>query len=267
MTDISQAKWLPGQKKTKQYYGLRNEYGWLLSPKVRDPRNAMKAVWGDELDVVTMLALEPKPIERDWRRFDETREIVDLGRNAKRAEEILDGLRKEAYEECKLRDRASPDRVHPLRHWLTNEGRPNGGVAHGIQTGKSVFALVRGMDFADDLAYTALRNAVNKTSKAGDDDTAFRKAMDTAITVLQREKERHSIAKDYGHQDVREFAAAIIKNDSYKGAIEAVRRRRERLDDVLAARKEIAARAAALAAEEAAKAEAEAPTAPAEAQG
>ena len=74
------ATWVRKEQRSAQYYGLRNDYQWCMSDKTRDPVEALQQAFGDDLDVVTMLALEPKPVDRDWTRFEESMEIVDLGR-------------------------------------------------------------------------------------------------------------------------------------------------------------------------------------------
>ena len=65
------ATWVRKEQRSAQYYGLRNDYQWCMSDKTRDPVEALQQAFGDDLDVVTMLALEPKPVDRDWTRFQD----------------------------------------------------------------------------------------------------------------------------------------------------------------------------------------------------
>lgn len=104
------ASWSGGQR-SKQYYGLREGYRWGMSHKTRDPADAMKQEWGYDLDVVTMLALDTQPIDRDWRRFAETREVVDLGRNERVAYRRLVRLNQEGADEETLQHRTSEEKV------------------------------------------------------------------------------------------------------------------------------------------------------------
>lgn len=97
---------LRGDQRTLQYYALRTGWEWTLSGKTRSTTEAMQAAWGDELDIVTMLGAEPKPVKRSWRRYEEHRELVDAGRNLKVAKLIRDQLAAESLVERNLRDLA-----------------------------------------------------------------------------------------------------------------------------------------------------------------
>jgi hypothetical protein len=267
MTELKPAKWVAGKKRSKQYYALRKDMYWRLSSKTREPVEAMKQAFGDELDVVTMLALEPKPIDRDWTRFEESLEIIDLGRNAKRAEEIVYRLNAEAREEGHLRDRAAHSIIEKVRHWLSPDGRP--GVAQAIaflQGAHSAFAALTKIDFGADLAWTACRHAMKQTSSSHDKDDQLLAALKRARRNLVDGKAKHQIGDRWSRKTIEELAAGMIKSDSYAGAVQVVDNHIETVNDVLEARKEMADRKAAweaAKAAEAAKAE-EGATAPAE---
>lgn len=94
-----------------QYYALRTRWDWQLSEKSRCWTTVMREQWGGDLDAITLLGIEPKPIERDWRRYDEARELVDLGRNHKLALGLIGKLQGTAYTEKSLRHEAGRDTV------------------------------------------------------------------------------------------------------------------------------------------------------------
>ena len=94
---------LRGDTRSLQYYCLRTGWTWELSDKTRSTTEAMQEAWGDELDIVTMLGAEPKSVKRDWRRFEEHRELVDAGRSRKKAREIHAQLESESEREQQLR--------------------------------------------------------------------------------------------------------------------------------------------------------------------
>lgn len=95
-----------GGQRSMQYYAVRTHWKWTFTEKTRCWTTIMKAEWGDDLDVITLLGIEPKPVERDWRRFDELRELVDLGRNRKVAVELFNILDEAAEREHRLRKTA-----------------------------------------------------------------------------------------------------------------------------------------------------------------
>jgi len=101
--------------RTFQYYGLRHRWEWRLSSKTRDLVAAMRGAWGSEVDIVTMLGAEPRAPYQDWQRYDAQFEVVDLGRNKVKAEEILEELKKEAQAEKALREHAARDLVKEIR--------------------------------------------------------------------------------------------------------------------------------------------------------
>jgi len=100
---------LRGDDRTLQYYCLRIEWKWELSHKTRSTTEAMQIAWSHDIDIVTMLGMRPQPVKRDWRRYDEMRELVDAGRSKKAAQRILDALQSEAQREERLRYFASSD--------------------------------------------------------------------------------------------------------------------------------------------------------------
>jgi hypothetical protein len=93
-------------RRSFQYYALRQGYKWTLSEKSRCWATVMKEAWGGDLDAITLLGIEPKPVERGWHRFAETRELVDLGRRKTDAEGLLKRLVREAETERALRELA-----------------------------------------------------------------------------------------------------------------------------------------------------------------
>jgi len=100
---------------TFQYYGLRRHWTWTLSHKTRDLVSAMRGAWGSDVDIVTMLGAGPRAPYQDWQRFDSTYEVVDLGRNRKKAEEIIAELKREASAEKDLRAHVARDLAHETR--------------------------------------------------------------------------------------------------------------------------------------------------------
>lgn len=102
--------WNSGQR-SKQYYALRSGWAWKLSSKTRDPVVVIRAEWGSEVDVVTLMALSPGPAVRDWRRYNENLEIADLGRNERLAKQTLKTLQKESSDEERRVRAADEDRV------------------------------------------------------------------------------------------------------------------------------------------------------------
>jgi hypothetical protein len=98
-----------GGERSLQYYGLRVGWHWRISEKSRCWATCMKGAWGHELDAITMLGIEPKPVDRGWSRFEEGREMVDLGRNRQIAKKVMYRLRQEAGEEKDLQQVASGD--------------------------------------------------------------------------------------------------------------------------------------------------------------
>ena len=111
---------LRGDDRTLQYYCLRTGWIWTLSDKTRSTTEAMQEAWGHELDIVTLLGIEPKPVKRDWRRYDEARELVDAGRARKDANKILDALRAESHREELLRKSASFDLLDKFEEQFTS---------------------------------------------------------------------------------------------------------------------------------------------------
>jgi hypothetical protein len=113
------ATWVRKEQRSAQYYGLRNDYQWCMSDKTRDPVEALQQAFGDDLDVVTMLALEPKPVDRDWTRFEESMEIVDLGRNYREGRRALKKLNGQASVERNLHTQADPSHIEAARQSIT----------------------------------------------------------------------------------------------------------------------------------------------------
>lgn len=103
MTDepkpIARCTRVSGGARSLQYYAIRTRFSWRITEKSRCWTTVMREVWGGELDAITLLGIEPKPVERTWRRFEELRELVDLGRNRTIANALLTKLQKEAAEE------------------------------------------------------------------------------------------------------------------------------------------------------------------------
>ena len=95
--------------RTLQYYGLRFRWKWEFADKTRDLAGVMRRTWGNELDIVTMLGAEPQSPDRDWQRFDSQLEIVDLGRNKKKAQEVFKELKEQTKAEEALRKHADRD--------------------------------------------------------------------------------------------------------------------------------------------------------------
>jgi hypothetical protein len=96
-------------ERSKQFYACRNRWSWKLSDKTRDPVEFMKKAWGQDIDVITLLACEPQEVNRDWRRFEAQYEVVDCGRSKQRAKSLLESLRLVAMREKQLRRKAKED--------------------------------------------------------------------------------------------------------------------------------------------------------------
>lgn len=92
-------------KWTKQYWGTRKGLTWAMTTdKIAGPLEAMRDTFGESIlqDVVVIVGLAPTPVKRGGERFSATYEIVDLGRNRKRAQLQLEQLKQEAKEETEL---------------------------------------------------------------------------------------------------------------------------------------------------------------------
>jgi hypothetical protein len=115
--------WVAGESRSLQFYALRHGLSWVFAEKTRNLVDAMKAAWGSELDVVTMLAIRPSPVNRDWARFDEEYEIVDLGRNHKKARKTFNLLSSQARQENALQNRATPAVHDTIAKWVKDQKR------------------------------------------------------------------------------------------------------------------------------------------------
>lgn len=96
---------MPSFRWTKQYYGLRKGGTWVLNhEKIASPLDAMRKAWGSDIDrdVITLVGLAPTPVDRGGERFNATYEIVDLGRNRRRAFGLLERLTAEAKTEAAM---------------------------------------------------------------------------------------------------------------------------------------------------------------------
>jgi len=122
-----QATW-NGEQRSKQFYALRKGWDWKLTEKTRDPVAAVKAAWGDDIDIVTLMALSPGPADRGWWRYDEGLEIADLGRNARLAKSTLKSLQGEALSEASLRRHASEDRVHDVLNKIRGKAESSAAI-------------------------------------------------------------------------------------------------------------------------------------------
>lgn len=96
-------------ERTLQFYAVRNMWKWLLSEKTRDPVDFMKERWGQDIDVITLLACEAQEVNRDWKRYESQYEVVDCGRSKKKARAILIALKDEADSERRLQRVAKKD--------------------------------------------------------------------------------------------------------------------------------------------------------------
>jgi len=92
-----------GGGRSMQYYALRTRWEWTMSGKTRCWTTLMKETWGNDLDAITLLGIAPKPVSRDWQRFDEMRELVDLGRHRGTAEALFEQLKNGTEREHELR--------------------------------------------------------------------------------------------------------------------------------------------------------------------
>ena len=119
--ESKKASFVGGTSKSLQFYALRHKLEWELAPKTRSIVTAMQGAWGKELDIVTMLALSAMPIERDWQRFDEEYEIVDLGRNKLKAEKTYYRLRSQATDEHYAQERAVQKIAVELAKWAAEQ--------------------------------------------------------------------------------------------------------------------------------------------------
>ena len=112
------ATFVGGSTKSLQFYALRHKLEWAMSAKTRSIVSAMQGEWGSELDIVTMLALSAMPVKRDWQRFDEEYEIVDLGRNKAKAKRTFYTLRSQANDERYAQDRAKHEVQIEITKWV-----------------------------------------------------------------------------------------------------------------------------------------------------
>lgn len=147
MADIPNSKtstWVAGGKRSQQFYGLRFKFKWTMSIKTRNPVASMQAEWGDELDVIFLLAMERTPVDRDWQRFKEDYEIVDLGRNRKLARETLNKLRNESSIEERLRSAAKPKIYEQVNTWIEHQQEARDAEAENAKKrcGGSLYGLM-----------------------------------------------------------------------------------------------------------------------------
>lgn len=165
---------------TKQFWAARRSGDWKLTAKIANPLEAMKQAWGEGImqDVVFIIGLQPTPIERGGERFDSTYEIVDLGRNQRRAYKALEQLQEGAKAEKKLHAIIAKNADELLREHLTSRKEHLTGMRKRL-----------GDDFA--------RGGFGRSARHGMDDLA-RSELEatTAATILAKvECDLEEIAK------------------------------------------------------------------------
>jgi hypothetical protein len=195
-----------GDKRSLQYYALRTRFAWTMSGKSRCWATVMKAAWGNDLDAITLLGIEPKPVERDWRRFDETRELVDLGRNKKIADELLAKLKSEAGAEEDLRHTAERNIAHEL------DGQMDGLIASAKQYGEKFIDGVK----ACGVSYALRMNDADDAVKSDLVSLWAVPLKDALETETRNAEDSHIAAKTVISRHLEEISAALL--DGNKGA-------------------------------------------------
>ena len=111
-------------ERTLQFYGLRKEWSWKQTwDKTREPTKAIKSTFGYDLDPITLMGLHPTHPVRPMTAYDRRWEIVDLGRNKKKAKLILEALTQEANAEHRLRQALDTDPMPKIHKWIEHDAR------------------------------------------------------------------------------------------------------------------------------------------------
>ncbi len=107
--------------RSRQFYATRCGFDWRFHEKTRDVIAVLQKHFGTELDAVTLIGLRAQPASRDWRRFLETYEIVDLGRRRDTGMVIFGELKAQAADERRRQEIVSSDPLQIIRErceWL-----------------------------------------------------------------------------------------------------------------------------------------------------
>lgn len=139
-------------ERTLQFYAVRNQWNWLLGKKTRDPVDFMKERWGQDIDVITLLACEAHEVNRDYKRYESQYEVVDCGRNKKKANDILTALKDEVDSERRLQKMAERDIeaeiVDAWKHEVDTAEGHRKGMSRMVQE-EGLLALLSDWEFDD----------------------------------------------------------------------------------------------------------------------
>jgi hypothetical protein len=244
--EVTVSTWTTGKKRTQQYYATRRGLRWqIYSIKTREPLDAMKAAWGSELDVITMLAmLPPKPIKRGWYRFKESLEVVDLGRNRKKADEQFEDLKREMNDYKHTTQAADPSKVEDVRRTFGAEARVKrwARVPNRMVGQADAFEKMAKTNWALELC-----SEVVIPPTFDDDETGAKldKVLRAAEKTIREQQAQHRIAPDgYGRQSPTSTALAILKQSMFQPALTILKHQREILASVFRARALLAERTA-----------------------
>ena len=126
--DITRVNMEKRSERTLQFYGLRSGWEWKRThKKTRDPTAKIKSTFGHDLDPISLLGLHPTHPVRPPTVYDQRWEIVDLGRNRKVAQALLEALNDEAQLERRKRYHLNRNMKQTVRQWIdghvTNLGK------------------------------------------------------------------------------------------------------------------------------------------------
>jgi len=235
---VTKSTWTSGKKRTMQFYALREGGTWVFyDKKTREPNDAKRAVWGAELSVVDMMALEPQPIKRGWWRFKASRELVDLGRNKKTAGEQFEILMREASAFEGVKRSASQNHIEKVRSVYSQEARRQtweqfGRESAGIRQVDMFERLAEKIEWSLELCREVVP-IVNMEKNEHID-----KLLEIAEKNLRHQQKKFQIVSggSWGFTPAK-MAMAVLKQNTFASAIKLIISQREKIKSVHDARK------------------------------
>lgn len=245
MADISKATWTGRTKRTLQYYATRTGMTWTLhEDKTREPLDVMKKAWGRELDVVTMMGMLPTPLKRDWYRFNQSTEVVDVGRRIKDARALVYELEHEItlFNRCKKDARQS--NIENVRAFYSRERRAVLWKRHHdavLNFGRDPFQLMADHDWCDELC----RAEVDSVPTAEEDppgEKLLEKLREAEERLVNQQQVFQFVTDGWSQSSPTKVVMALLKQASFKPALGRLRGQIDQIKKTLDAQAELARR-------------------------
>jgi hypothetical protein len=239
-------------ERTLQFYALRNGWNWAQTyQKTRNPTKEIQDKFGHDLDPITLIGLHPTSPVRPMTAYDRRWEIVDLGRNQKKAKVILEALKEESSREHNLRAALDQDPMPKILTWINHDAKrvttTRNKVAKHVEEG-DVHSLMRhygGHDIKGFIMSEVIGEIIRKIGESiseGSTGADVLGLLDYQLKKLEDDLEYQSDPCDEYSPNMFKLAQSVYKRLGWVKARKILRAKRRDLAFVVNARTTISNR-------------------------